>query len=79
MGTGAGGAVDLTTGQPLDLSFDPAAVNSGNPDADAQFAAGYDAFTKGDYAFAEDQFSQYLELYPDSAGRPKWRAFWAMC
>lgn len=67
VGTGAQGGVDLTTGQPLDLSYDPAAANSGNPDADAQFAAGYDALTKGDYAFAEDQFSQYIELYPDSA------------
>jgi tol-pal system protein YbgF len=66
VGTGAGGGVDLATGQPMDLSFDPAAANSGNPDADAQFAAGYDAFSKGDYAFAEDQFSQYLELYPES-------------
>lgn len=67
VGTGAGGAVDLTTGQPMNLSFDPTAVNSGNPDADAQFAAGYEAMMAGDYAFAEDQFSQYLELYPDSA------------
>jgi tol-pal system protein YbgF len=70
VGTGADGGVDLTTGQPMDLSFDPAAPNSGNPDADAQFAAGYDAFSKGDYAFAEDQFSQYLELYPDSEQAP---------
>ena len=70
VGTGAGGGVDLTTGQPMNLSFDPAAANSGNPDADAQFAAGYDAFTKGDYAFAEDQFSQYIELYPDSEQAP---------
>lgn len=70
VGTGAAGGVDLTTGQPMNLSFDPAAANSGNPDADAQFAAGYDAFSKGDYAFAEDQFSQYLELYPDSEQAP---------
>ncbi|KRA41672.1 tetratricopeptide repeat protein [Devosia sp. Root635] len=67
VGTGAAGGVDLTTGQPMNLSFDPAAAKSGNADADAQFAAGYDAFTKGDYAFAEDQFSQFLSLYPDSA------------
>lgn len=70
VGTGATGGVDLTTGQPLNLSFDPAAANSGNPDADAQFAAGYDALSKGDFAFAEDQFSQYLELYPDSRQAP---------
>ncbi|KQX40453.1 hypothetical protein ASD04_07470 [Devosia sp. Root436] len=67
VGTGAAGGVDLTTGQPMNLNFDPAAAKSGNADADAQFAAGYDAFTKGDYAFAEDQFSQFLSLYPDSA------------
>lgn len=70
VGTGSAGGVDLTTGQPMNLSFDPAAANSGNPDADAQFAAGYDALSKGDYAFAEDQFSQYLELYPDSEQAP---------
>ncbi|MBE0581375.1 tol-pal system protein YbgF [Devosia sp.] len=70
VGTGAAGGVDLTTGQPMNLSFDPAAANSGNPDADAQFAAGYDALSKGDYAFAEDQFSQYLDLYPDSEQAP---------
>lgn len=75
VGTGADGGVDLTTGQPMDLSFDPAAANSGNPDADAQFAAGYDALTKGDYAFAEDQFSQYLELYPDSEQAPDAASF----
>lgn len=75
VGTGAAGGVDLTTGQPMNLSFDPAAANSGNPDADAQFAAGYDAFSKGDYAFAEDQFSQYLELYPDSEQAPDAASF----
>lgn len=67
VGTGAAGGVDLTTGQPMNLSFDPAAANTGNADADAQFAAGFEAFAAGDYAFAEDQFSQYLSLYPDSA------------
>lgn len=70
VGTGAAGGVDLTTGQPMNLSFDPAAAKSGNADADAQFAAGYEAFSSGDYAFAEDQFSQYLSLYPDSAQAP---------
>ena len=66
VGTGAAGGIDLTTGQPLDLSYNPANANSGNPDADAQFAAGYDALAKGDYAFAEDQFSQFISLYPDN-------------
>ena len=66
VGTGATGGVDLATGQPLNLSFDPAAAATGNADADAQFAAGYDALVKGDYAFAEDQFSQFIALYPDN-------------
>lgn len=66
VGTGATGGVDLTTGQPLNLSYDPAAANSGNPDADAQFAAGYEAFASGNYEFAEEQFGQFIDLYPDN-------------
>ena len=66
VGTGASGGVDLATGQPLDLSYDPAAADTGNPDADAQFAAGYQALSTGDFAFAEDQFSQFLSLYPEN-------------
>lgn len=66
LGTGASGGVDLTTGEPLDLGFNPQAASSGDADADAQFAAGADAMASGDYAFAEDQFSQFLQLYPDN-------------
>lgn len=66
VGTGATGGVDLTTGQPLNLSYDPAAANSGDPDADAQFAAGYEAFAAGDFEFAEEQFGQFIDLYPDN-------------
>ncbi|MEO5806097.1 tol-pal system protein YbgF [Devosia sp.] len=67
----AGAQVDAlnapaTGGQPLDLNFDPGAVTTDNKDADAQYAAGYDAILRGDYLFAEDQFSQYIQLYPDS-------------
>lgn len=65
VGTGGAGGVDLATGQPLNLNYEPKA-NTGNPDADAQFAAGYEALRSGDYAFAEDQFSQFIELYPDN-------------
>lgn len=75
VGTGAAGGVDLTTGQPLNLSYDPAGGNTGNPDADAQFAAGYQALSSGDYAFAEDQFSQFLSLYPDNAQAPDAASF----
>ncbi|QQR39688.1 tol-pal system protein YbgF [Devosia rhizoryzae] len=66
VGTNAAGGVDLATGQPLDLAFDPAANPSGNADADAQFRAGYEALVAGDYDFAEEQFGQFMELYPDN-------------
>ncbi|MCS6762040.1 MAG: hypothetical protein MO846_08725 [Candidatus Devosia symbiotica] len=67
VGTGAeGGGLDLVTGQPLNLSYDPTAADTGNPDADAQFAAGFEAISTGDYAFAEDQFDQFVALYPDN-------------
>lgn len=66
VGTGAEGGLDLATGQPLDLNYTPQTVSTGDADADAQFTAGADALASGDYAFAEDQFSQFLELYPDN-------------
>lgn len=65
VGTGASGGIDLVTGQPLNLSYDPRTSGTGNPDADAQFRAGYEALVSGDYAFAEEQFGQFLELYPN--------------
>jgi len=67
VGTGRSGSIDLVTGEPIDLSYDPRADNTGNADADAQFAAGYEAFVSGDFAFAEDQFGQFLSLYPTNA------------
>jgi tol-pal system protein YbgF len=67
VGTGAEGGVDLATGQPIDLNYNPQTVSTGDADADAQFTAGAEALASGDYAFAEDQFSQFLELYPDNA------------
>jgi len=71
VGTGRSGGVDLITGQPLDLSYDPNAKATGNADADAQFAAGYEAFVGGDYAFAEEQLSQFIALYPDNPQVPE--------
>jgi tol-pal system protein YbgF len=65
VGTGAAGGIDLTNGQPLNLSFEPTA-KTGNADADAQFLAGYEALNAGDYAYAEDQFSQFIALYPNN-------------
>ncbi len=55
--------------RPLDLSLDGGAQVS-NGDAAAQYAAGYDAIVRGDYAFAEDQFSQFIALYPDDPQAP---------
>ena len=66
---GTGQAVPLGGDAPLDLTFDPnaPAASTGDADADAQYNAGYEAMTRGDYAFAETQFGQFLELYPDNA------------
>ncbi len=36
----------------------------------AQYQAGYDAIVRGDYAFAEDQFRQFVALYPDDPQAP---------
>lgn len=66
VGTGLSGGIDLITGEPLDLSYDPTADATGNPDADAQYRAGYEALVAGDYEFAEQQFAQFIALYPDN-------------
>lgn len=66
VGTGQSGGIDLVTGQPLNLSYDPRAPQSGSADADAQFSAGYEAIVSGDYEFAADQFSQFVSLYPNN-------------
>ncbi len=61
-------ALSLDPGRPLDLSLNGGTVSNG--DAKAQYDAGYDAMTRGDYAFAEDQFSQFVALYPDDPQAP---------
>ncbi len=54
---------------PLNLNLDGGpALEDG--DARAQYAAGYDAFTRGDFAFAEDQFRQFIALYPHDPQAP---------
>jgi tol-pal system protein YbgF len=53
---------DDSGAQPLSLNQDGGAISKG--DAKAQYEAGYDAVTRGDYTFAEEQFSQFLKLYP---------------
>jgi tol-pal system protein YbgF len=56
-------------GQPLDLTFDAGGLVT-DADADAQYRAGYDAVVSGDYAFAEDQFRQFIGLFPDHPQAP---------
>lgn len=57
-------SVSLGGSRPLDLSLDSGAqISSG--DARAQYDAGYEAIVRGDYAFAQDQFAQFVALYPD--------------
>ena len=51
--------------QPLNLDFDPNAVPLNDGDANAQYQAGYDAIVRGEYAFAEDQFRQFVALFPE--------------
>jgi tol-pal system protein YbgF len=52
----------------LDQSFETQTASLG--DADAQYRAGYDAVVRGDYAFAEEQFRQFVALYPNHASAP---------
>jgi len=62
-------ALSLDSGRPLDLSLGGGgSISSG--DAKAQYDAGYDAMTRGDYAFASDQFQQFVALYPDDPQTP---------
>jgi tol-pal system protein YbgF len=54
---------------PLNLSLDGGqALEDG--DAKAQYAAGYDAIVRGDYGFAEEQFRQFVALYPQDPQAP---------
>lgn len=56
--------------QPLDLSFDPNSVPLEDGDANAQYQAGYDAVVRGEYAFAENQFRQFIESFPNHQQAP---------
>jgi tol-pal system protein YbgF len=64
LGTLSGDDPTLGGSRPLDLSLAGTAQIS-DGDATAQYQAGYDAIVRGDYAFAEDQFQQFIALYPD--------------
>lgn len=61
--------LSLDPNQPLTLGRDGSTISTG--DADEQYNAGYEAVTNGDSAFAEEQFSQFIELYPDDPRAPE--------
>jgi tol-pal system protein YbgF len=63
------GTLGGANGQPLNLSLDSGQALS-DGDANAQYQAGYDAIVRGDYAFAEEQFRQFVALYPKDAQAP---------
>lgn len=66
-GEGALGALpDDGSSHPLDLTLNSSEPIS-NGDSEAQYKAGYDAIVRGDYQFAEDQFRQFIALYPKDA------------
>jgi tol-pal system protein YbgF len=70
LGTLSDDGPDVLDGsRPLDLSLGSGTELS-NGDAQAQYAAGYEAIVRGDYAFAEDQFQQFVALYPDDPQAP---------
>lgn len=56
-------------GKALDLDLANGDPTAGG-DASAQYQAGYDAIVRGDYAFAEEQFRQFVALYPQDAKAP---------
>ncbi len=65
-GEGLGGSTANITqgGQALELGFDPGAVIT-DADADAQYSAGFEALMQGDYLFAQTQFRQFVDLFPE--------------
>lgn len=54
-------------GGDVDIGHDSLVTDA---DADAQYKAGYEALIKGDYEFAEDQFRQFIALFPDHPNAP---------
>lgn len=74
LGQGQAGAAPAvgTLGEssvPLNLNLDGGTVIE-DGDARAQYAAGYDAIVRGDYGFAEEQFRQFVALYPNDPQAP---------
>lgn len=56
------------SGPEIDIGRDAGMIT--DADADAQYKAGYDAVISGDYAFAEEQFRQFIALFPDHPQAP---------
>ncbi|MEO7221649.1 MAG: tol-pal system protein YbgF [Devosia sp.] len=73
LGQGQSGTTTTGTlgenGVPLNLSLDGGQTLE-DGDAKAQYAAGYDAIVRGDYPFAEEQFRQFVALYPQDPQAP---------
>jgi tol-pal system protein YbgF len=74
LGQGQSGETTIGTlggdnGRPLNLSLDGGQTVS-DGDANAQYQAGYDAIVRGDYPFAEEQFRQFVALYPNDPQAP---------
>ena len=63
LGTLTEDQLTVSPARPMDLDQSGGLISAG--DAAAQYQAGYDAMTRGDYAFAEEQFTQFIALYPD--------------
>lgn len=55
---------------PLDLSLDANGNANASGGASAQFQAAYNAVVSGDYAFAEEQFREFVAENPSSAQAP---------
>lgn len=68
LGTLPSTALDLSN-QPLDLNASTGSLVS-DADATAQYRAGYEAVVRGDYVFAEDQFRQFVALFPEHPQAP---------
>jgi len=57
-----------TSGPEIDIGRDAGLIT--DADANAQYTAGYDAVIRGDYEFAEEQFRQFIALFPDHPQAP---------
>jgi tol-pal system protein YbgF len=70
LGTLPAGSLDIDGNAKAPAAGANSATQANADDAEAQYTAGHDAIAKGDYRFAEEQFRQFLELYPDNAHAP---------